>query len=88
MPGWSEDGTASRSCGGACSAAGLKGVKLETLDLQLAGDEETAYEVGEATLDLQPAGGDAATAIMKYVIVWVKIDGAWRLHRDIWNANP
>ena len=59
---------------------GLKDVRLETLDFQLAGD--TGYEVGEGTLSL--AGG---TAVVKFVVVWKKIDGQWRLHRDIWNAN-
>lgn len=68
-------------------AMGLKSVKLETRDLQIAGDEETAYEVGEVTLQMEQ-GGASTTARAKYVVVWIKIDGAWRLHRDIWNNNP
>lgn len=64
---------------------GLKDVKLETLDLQIAGD--TAYEVGEATLSLEPTGGKATMAVAKYVVVWKKVDGQWRLHRDIWNTK-
>ena len=59
---------------------GLKEVRLQTLDLQLAG--ETAYEVGEAALTLQ-----SGAAVVKYVVVWKKVDGQWRLHRDIWNAK-
>jgi uncharacterized protein (TIGR02246 family) len=59
---------------------GLKDVRLETMELDFAGD--TAYEVGEAKLSL--ASG-AATA--KYVVVWKKVADAWRLHRDIWNAK-
>jgi len=66
---------------------GIKGVKLETVDLELYGDD-TACEVGEATLDLQPEGGEATTAKAKYVVVWKKVGGQWRLHRDIWNAAP
>lgn len=59
---------------------GLKEVRLQTVDLQIAG--ETAYEVGEAALTLQ-----AGAAVVKYVVVWKKSDGQWRLHRDIWNAK-
>jgi uncharacterized protein (TIGR02246 family) len=59
---------------------GLKDVRLDTLDLELAGD--TAYEVGEAALTT--AGGAAA---VKFVVVWKRVDGQWRLHRDIWNGK-
>jgi uncharacterized protein (TIGR02246 family) len=59
---------------------GLKDVRLQTLDFEQAGD--TGYEVGEATLAL--AGG---TAVVKFVVVWKKTDGQWRLHRDIWNTK-
>lgn len=67
------------------SGMGLKSVKLETLDLEIAGD--MACEVGEATLGLEPKGAKAATAVVKYVVVWKKVGGQWRLHRDIWNAK-
>jgi uncharacterized protein (TIGR02246 family) len=59
---------------------GLKDVRLATLDFEQAGD--TGYEVGEATLTT--SGG---TAVAKFVVVWKKIGGQWRLHRDIWNAK-
>jgi uncharacterized protein (TIGR02246 family) len=59
---------------------GLKDVHLSTLDLEVAGD--TAYEVGEASLAL--ANGSAA---VKFVVVWKKVGGQWRLHRDIWNGK-
>ena len=59
---------------------GLKSVKLETVDLEVAG--ETAHEVGEAQLTLA-----SGTAVAKYVVVWKKADGQWRLHRDIWNTK-
>jgi uncharacterized protein (TIGR02246 family) len=60
---------------------GLKDVRLNTLDLEIAGD--TAYEVGEGVLTL--AGG--GSAVVNFVVVWKKVDGRWRLHRDIWNAK-
>ena len=69
----------------AISGMGLKSVTLETLDLEIAG--ETAHEVGEATLALGPKGGTATTAVVKFVVVWRKVGGQWRLHRDIWNAK-
>ena len=59
---------------------GLKDVRLQTLDFEHAG--HTGYEVGEATLTL--SGG---TAVVKYVVVWKKVESHWRLHRDIWNAK-
>ena len=46
-----------------------------------------AFEVGEATLGLEPKGGKAATAVVKYVVVWKKVGGEWQLHRDIWNSK-
>jgi uncharacterized protein (TIGR02246 family) len=64
----------------AAQQMGLKDVRLDTLDLQMAGD--TAYEVGEAQLTLQ-----SGSAAVKYVVVWKKADGRWSLHRDIWNTK-
>lgn len=66
--------------GSAIQQMGVKEVQLKTIDLEIVGD--TAYEVGEAVLTLQSGGVTA-----KYVVVWKKIDGQWRLHRDIWNAK-
>jgi uncharacterized protein (TIGR02246 family) len=65
---------------GIAQQIGLKDVRLNTLDLQVAGD--MAYEVGEA--DLTIAAGKAA---LNFVVVWKKIDGQWHLHRDIWNTK-
>jgi uncharacterized protein (TIGR02246 family) len=66
--------------GSLAQSMGLKDVRLDTLDLELAGD--TGCEVGEATIT--HGGG---TAVVKFVVVWKKTDGQWRLHRDIWNAK-
>lgn len=66
--------------GAAIQQMGLRDVRLNTLDLDVVGD--TAYEVGEAVLTLESSG-----ATVKYVVVWRKVDGSWRLHRDIWNAK-
>jgi ketosteroid isomerase-like protein len=64
------------------TALGLQGATLKTLDLETSGD--VAWEIGEALLAL---GSGQAT--VKYIVVWRKgADGSWRLHRDIWNAQP
>ena len=63
----------------------LQDVKLDTTDLDIAGD--TACEVGEGKLTLRSADGSPTAATVKYVVVWKKTDGQWRLHRDIWNAK-
>jgi uncharacterized protein (TIGR02246 family) len=59
---------------------GLKDVQLKTLDFEQAGD--TGYEVGEATL-----ATSSGSAVVKFIVVWKKIGGQWRLHRDIWNTK-
>lgn len=67
----------------AMTQMGLTDVRLDTLDLEITGDR--AYEVGEATLRLEAPPGKTTTAVVKFVVVWKRVDGQWRLHRDIWN---
>ncbi len=59
---------------------GLKEVHLNTLDLEVMGN--TACEVGEAVLTLESGGASA-----KCMVVWKKVDGHWRLHRDTLNTK-
>lgn len=67
--------------------AGLADADLETLEVVEAGD--LAYEVGTVTLSAPTSDGDRAPVSGKYIVVWQhEGDGAWRLHRDIWNMNP
>lgn len=62
--------------------AGLATVKLITLEAEQQGD--TAHEVGRAEIyDANGALVDAG----KYIVVWKRVDGEWKLHRDIWNSN-
>jgi uncharacterized protein (TIGR02246 family) len=70
---------------GAIRDLALRDVALDTLDLEVGAD--TACEVGEARLTLEPASSAPTTARMKYVVVWKKAAGRWQLHRDIWNAH-
>ena len=65
---------------------GMKAVDLITVEVEVLGDG--AVEIGEAVLTLEPEGGEATTAFSKYIVVWKKENGTWKLHRDIWNEMP
>ena len=67
--------------------SGVQSAALTTVDVERSGD--VAYEVGKVSLTIQPAGKEPTTAVAKYVVVWkLQNDGAWKLHRDIWNSVP
>ena len=61
---------------------GIKGAKLETVDLEVY--QGAACEVGNYTLT-----GSKAEVIDrgKYIVIWKEEGGKWRLHRDIWNSS-
>jgi uncharacterized protein (TIGR02246 family) len=61
---------------------GIKEATLETLEVE--GHNETAYEVGKFTLR-----GSAGQVLDrgKYVVIWKREGGRWKLHRDIWNTS-
>ena len=62
----------------------LKKVTLNSTNLEVAGD--VACEVGTGILELAPEGGEAATAEVRWMVYWKKVDGKWLLHRDTWNS--
>jgi ketosteroid isomerase-like protein len=62
--------------------AGVKEVKLTTVEVEPHGD--TALEVG--TYALIGEGGKTIDS-GKYVVVWKRQGGQWKIHRDIWNTN-
>jgi uncharacterized protein (TIGR02246 family) len=62
--------------------AGVTIAKLETLELEGFGD--TAYEVGWYALY---GGGNQLFDQGKFVVIWKKADGQWKLYRDIWNTS-
>jgi ketosteroid isomerase-like protein len=64
---------------------GLTGFAITTDTLDFAGD--TAVEVGHAILSMTPLGAARQTAKVKFVVVWKRLNGAWLMHRDIWNAD-
>jgi uncharacterized protein (TIGR02246 family) len=67
-------------------ASGIKSLEFEIVDVVSSGN--LAAETGIATMHIQPAGQAAATAKVKYVVVYKKVGGAWLLYRDIWNSMP
>lgn len=64
--------------------SGVKKVRLLTLMVEPRGDD-TADEIGRYWVY-----GDKGKLLDagKYLVVWKNENGAWRLHRDIYNSNP
>ncbi len=62
--------------------SGVKKAELETVELEAQGP--VAIEQGKYTL----FGGAGETIDSgKYLVVWKKEAGTWRLHKDIWNSS-
>ena len=61
---------------------GIKTAKLETVELD--GEKDAAFEIGKYTL-----AGEGGSEIDsgKFIVVWKKEGGKWKLHRDIWNSS-
>jgi ketosteroid isomerase-like protein len=57
-------------------------VRLETTAVEASGD--LAVEDGVAHL----VASDGKESAARYVVVWKRVAGVWRLHRDIWNTGP
>jgi uncharacterized protein (TIGR02246 family) len=60
---------------------GVKDLRLTTESVESAGD--LAAETGTVRL----VGRDDAVTEGRYVVVWKRADGQWKLHRDIWNTE-
>ena len=61
---------------------GVKAAKLETVEVAHHGD--AVYEVGRYALE---AAGGQLLDRGKYVVIWQRHGGDWKLHRDIWNTS-
>jgi len=61
---------------------GIKTVQLDTLEVE--GYGGTAIEVGKYKL-----GGEEEQVLDegKYIVIWKRENGQWRMHRDIWNTS-
>src|SRR3712207_376188 len=66
---------------GAVAALNIQSLRLHTLGLDVFGDR--AQEVGRAEVIAE--GGSRMA--LKYVVLWKREDGGWRIDVDIWNAD-
>lgn len=67
---------------GAIDAGPATSAKFTTLEAEQHGD--TAIEVGQAEMfDAQKKLLDT----VKYIVIWKRVGGEWKMHRDIWNTN-
>jgi uncharacterized protein (TIGR02246 family) len=66
-------------------SAGLKMVSLETVHVETQGN--VAVEIGHYTTTIPGAGGTTTTDKGKYVVVWKREGGAWKLAVDIFNTS-
>ena len=64
---------------------GVERIELRTEELSVQGD--TAYEVGTATVTVRPPGQEPIQDPGKYVVIWKRQGGNWRLHVDIFNSD-
>ena len=65
--------------------AGVGDLQATTIDLHVNGD--MAYEVGEYTLTIQPEEGEAISDNGKYVEIWKRENGSWKISADIFNTS-
>jgi ketosteroid isomerase-like protein len=62
--------------------SGIRGAKLTTLEVEGHGD--SAHEVGQ--YELRDQGGKVLDK-GKYVVIWKRDGGRFKLHRDIWTTS-
>jgi len=66
------------------AAEGIGDFKLTTVDVKPLGND-AAREIG--TFTLKTKGQPPQEVTGKYVVVWQKVGGDWRLATDIWNTD-
>jgi len=65
---------------------GIAGARFTTDEVD--GDDAQAAEIGRYELfAAQPNGDQIRVADGRYLIVWRKVDGDWRIHRDMFNTH-
>jgi uncharacterized protein (TIGR02246 family) len=64
---------------------GIVGAAFTTDEVD--GDDTQAVETGRYELFAAPPGGERVLAAEgRYLVVWRKRDGQWRIHRDMFNT--
>jgi len=61
---------------------GIAKAALKIVEVEKHGD--TAIEIGLYELS---AANDQVLDKGKYMVIWKKVEGEWKMHRDIWNSN-
>ncbi len=65
---------------------GIKTATLETIEVESSGGD-LATEIGQFTLGMDAPGGGRVEQSGKYIVLWKRDGGVWKLHADIWNGN-
>ena len=61
--------------------SGITGANLKTIEVW--GTEDLITEEGEYSL----FAGETKADYGKYIVLWKKVEGKWKLHRDIFNSD-
>lgn len=61
---------------------GIKNLNLQILEVEE--KDDLAYEMGQVTL---LGEDDKILDDAKYLVIWKHENGAWKIHRDIFNSN-
>jgi len=59
----------------------------QSTDLELSVNGDMASVVGKHTLTIQPEGGEAFSVNGKFVAIWKRENGSWKLDVGIWNSS-
>ena len=65
--------------------AGAGDLQLTVIDFNVDGD--LAYEVGKFTLTIEPEEGEAISVSGKYVRIWKRVNGSWKVDVLISNTS-
>jgi uncharacterized protein (TIGR02246 family) len=65
--------------------AGVREARIEIEDVEAQG--EVAIEVGKYTLTIEQSNGERVSDRGKYVAIWKRRGGEWRLAVDIFNSD-
>ena len=66
--------------------SGFHGMSSRLLSIEEAPD--FAYEAVEFTLYSNPDESMSEDQNGKHILIWKRVNGAWKVHFDIWNMSP
>lgn len=61
---------------------GIKNIKIDIIEVEC--HDDTVIEMSNYTLS---SDNDQVLDQGKGIVIWKNVDGAWKLHRDIWNSS-